>query len=258
LGERGDVPTPRALWFEPDARVLGAPFFLMERVEGETLPTLHHSQGLLARSPPREREALWLSAIQNLAKVHQVVDPRLDFLARPDLGATGVDQELAYWADYMHWTGAPVRTSQERALQWLHDHLPADRRTGLAWGDARPGNMIFRDQACQAVIDWETVSLGSAEVDLGWWIFYDWYVSEGMGIPRLEGLGDREATIRAGEHFAGRKAIALDWHEVFGAWRFSLIVDRTRVLAQQINQAAAKPAREADLIGERLERLMAG
>ncbi|MBI5657261.1 MAG: phosphotransferase, partial [Geobacter sp.] len=33
-----DAPVPAVLWHESDVRVLGAPFFLMERVVGETLP----------------------------------------------------------------------------------------------------------------------------------------------------------------------------------------------------------------------------
>ena len=258
LHETGAVPVPRAFWYEADRSILGAPFFLMERVEGETLPSRHHREGLLARSTAKDREAIWLSAIETLAKIHRVADPRLDFLARPDLGPTGLDQEIAYWFDYLRWTGAPVREVQARAQRWLSDHAPRARGGGLAWGDARLGNMIFRANACQAVIDWETASLGGAETDLGWWLFYEWYGTEGTGAPRLEGLGDRAATVAAWESFAGRKAEALDWHEVFATWRFGAIVDRARLLAEQLGRGPVAPLKATRIIDQRLESLIAG
>jgi aminoglycoside phosphotransferase (APT) family kinase protein len=258
LHETGAVPTPSAFWYEADTTILGSPFFLMQRVEGETLPSQYHSQGLLARSSPEARAAMWLSAVENMAKIHRVEDPRFEFLARPELGPTGLDQEIAYWFDYLQWTGAPVRPIQERTQRWLVDFAPATRSGGLAWGDARLGNIIFQDHACRAIIDWETASFGGAETDLGWWLFYDWHCSEGTGIPRLEGVGDREATLGAWEHFAGRKAQAMEWHEVFGTWRFSVIVDRARLVAERMGQPGAGPARSGEIIAGRLERLIAG
>jgi aminoglycoside phosphotransferase (APT) family kinase protein len=256
LARSGHVPVPKVLWYESDRSVIGAPFFLMERVDGAIPNALHNSTGFLTQISPSRRELIWLSAIETLARIHSVEIERFRFLARPTLGETGLDQEIVVWDSYMRWSGAPIRTIQERARQWLSDHLPKDRPTGLAWGDARPGNMIFRDNACVAVIDWETVSLGGAETDLGWWLFYDWLVSDGFGVPRLPGLGTHGQTIKLWEEFAGRKALNIEWHEVFATWRFSLISDRAAHLARELGSQNAPRVDARSPHAERLEMLL--
>jgi aminoglycoside phosphotransferase (APT) family kinase protein len=199
---------------------------------------------------------MWQSALHALAQLHRVDASAYRFLARPELGSDGLEQELGYWDQYSHWSGTPIRPEQQRAREWVHAHQPRERGTGLAWGDARPGNMLFRDSACAAIIDWETVSLGGAETDLGWWLFYDWMISDGMGTPRLAGLGDRAATIGTWEELVGRKAQALRWHEVFATWRYSMVSDRARHL-QRVQGAADAPAADArSLPAERLAMLL--
>jgi len=234
LGKAGQVPAPPVLWYEADTDIVGAPFFLMERVEGSVPTQMYHSDGLLKEATPAAREAMWLSAVEALAQIHKTDVEPFRFLDRPELGATGLDQEIAAWDDYARWTGVPLQPVQERTRLWLADHAPAHGMTGLAWGDARPGNMIFRDNRCRAVLDWETVSLGGAESDLGWWLFYDWFVTDGIGAPWLDGYGTRDQFVRAWEEFAGRKAQDLHWHEVFATWRFILIRDRAIDLARKV------------------------
>ena len=230
LARSGDAPVPKPLFHEPDAAIIGAPFFIMARSEGALPGPLHHSGGLWAEIGAAARATQWRSAIAAMARIHAADPADFDFLARPALGATGLDQEIALWDRYRRWSGAPSHPAQDRARDWLASHLPADRPTGLAWGDARPGNMLFQGDACVAVIDWETVSLAGAESDLGWWIFYDWFAAEGLGIPRLAGVGGGAETIAVWEEAAGRKARSMAWHEVFATWRFSLIRDRSFLL----------------------------
>lgn len=257
LAQHSDVPVPRAFWYEPDRLILGAPFFLMECVPGDLLALDYHSSGLLTELAPAERETLWLSAVEAMARIHRVpVEPFQD-LARPHLGVTGLDQEIAFWDGYTHWSEIRVHPVQERARRWLDDHMPESRSTGLAWGDARPCNMIFRDRACQAVIDWETVSLGGAETDLGWWLFWDWFITEGWRNPRLAGLGDRETTVKSWEHFVGRKVQHLEWHEVFATLRFSMIIQRSLNLARKMQGDVGGPHGDTDLEATIRDRLSA-
>jgi aminoglycoside phosphotransferase (APT) family kinase protein len=205
----------------------------MERVPGDFLPHDYHSAGLLTELAPAERQTLWLSALEAMARIHRVPVEPFQGLARPHLGASGLEQEIAFWDRYARWSGIQIYPVHERARRWLDDHMPETRLTGLAWGDARPCNMIFRDRACQAVIDWETVSLAGAETDLAWWLFWDWFITEGWGNPRLAGLGDRESTVKSWEHFVGRKAQDLEWHEVFATLRFSMIIQRSLELMRE-------------------------
>jgi len=252
----GAAPVPKVFWYEEDRSIIGARFFLMERIDGAIPDSLHNSKGFLLEVTAADREVIWLSAIETMAKVHSVAVEPFRFLSHPGLGDTGLDQEIAVWDSYMRWSGAPVRPIQERARQWLGDHLPANRPTGLAWGDARPGNMVFRNNRCVAVIDWETASLGGAETDLGWWLFYDWFVSDGFGVPRLPGLGSREDTVKVWEAFAGRTALDMAWHEIFATWRFSLISDRFRHLARLRGTPDAPPIGSTSPHADRLTMLI--
>jgi len=224
------APVPRMLWMEPDPAVHGAPFFVMERIDGTVPHERYHSHGLFVAATAAEREAMWLSGIAAMAAVHATDPAEVAFLDRPNLGPGGLDREIAVWDEYVRWAKIAEHPVLARARGWLDEHLPTDRPTGLAWGDARLGNMIFRDNRCVAVLDWETASLGGAETDLGWWLYYDWWITEGTGVARLEGIGDGPATLAAWERFAGRPAQAMEWQEMFGTYRFAIISERAIAL----------------------------
>jgi aminoglycoside phosphotransferase (APT) family kinase protein len=258
LAALGSAPVPVVRWHEPDPAVLGAPFFVMERVEGQIPNDFLHSKGLLADLSPVDREALWLTAVAAMAAVHAAPARQFEFLARPEWGANGLAQEIALWDEYARWSGAPLHAVQARTRLWLEDHKPVQQADGLAWGDARICNMIFRDGRCAAVLDWETVSLAGAESDLGWWMFYDWMMAEGWGVPRLDGIGDGAVLVKAWEGFSGRRAENMEWHEVFATWRFSLISDRARLLMRQRGEADPLPAGLPTPHVRRLEMLIGG
>lgn len=222
----GDVPVPHPLWFEGDSSVLGSPFFLMERIEGQAPPEEYHREGVLAEATPAVRETMWRDSIRTMARIHQTDTAPFAFLDDKSLGPCGIDQELARWDRFRVWTDLPGVDILDRGRRWLEDHRPAPTRAGLSWGDARLNNFLFRDNRCVAVLDWETASLGGGEYDLGWWLYFDRATSIGIGMERAEGLGDRAATIALWEAEIGRKAQAMEWHEFFAAWRFGWIVQR--------------------------------
>jgi aminoglycoside phosphotransferase (APT) family kinase protein len=229
------VPIPRPRWLELDPAPLGAPFFVMDRVEGQ-VPTRHHGCAWLVQATPTRRERLWLSAMEALALLHKTDAALVGFLNRPALGPTGLDQEIATWNTFLEWSHIPAHPTLERGQRWLEDHAPVHRPTGLSWGDAQLGNMIFHGSRCVALLDWETVSLAGAEADLAWWLTVDHFYSASMGIARLPGLGDRDATISAWQHFAGRKAHDMEWHEMFAAFRLSAITERAIALSAAAGQ----------------------
>ena len=260
IGETDSAPVPKTLWYEEDTQVLGEAFFLMERVPGIVPRDLFHSasEGLFARSTPLQREAMYLSAVKAMAGIHRVNAQAYAFLDRPDWGRTPLDQEMAIWDSYSRWSGVPLEPIQERARLWLGDNMPTAMPQGLAWGDARLGNMIFRNSACVAVLDWETVSLSGAEVDLGWWLFYDWYATDGLGqgAPRLEGIPTATATLKFWEDLTGRRASNIEWFVVFATWRFSMICDRAVYLSRIMGPELILPDPNPVLL--HLENLITG
>ncbi len=238
LGEAGKVKVAPVIGFEPDPAVLGSPFFVMTKVPGVAPADAppYNQEGFLVDMSPDQRERLWLSAVDQLTAIHRV-DYRelgLDFLAKPARGKTGMEQQLAYYDEAFVWAAeGRAQPVAESAWAWLQTHVPSERPTELSWGDARIGNMLFHEGECRAVLDWEMVSLGGREMDLGWWLFLDRFHTEGYGLPRLPGMGGREDTIIEWERHTGLRATNLDFYEVFAGFRFAVVMIRLARMAME-------------------------
>jgi aminoglycoside phosphotransferase (APT) family kinase protein len=228
LDDTTDVPVPPMYWFESDESVLGAPFFVMGKVDGKA-PTdnpPYNAEGWLAEATPEQRETLWLSAMEGLSRVHNPAITGVDFLAKPQRGATGFDQQLRYWEESFTWAaqGRPQPVA-EAAWEWMQAHLPSERPTSLSWGDARIGNMLFGDDfTCRAIVDWEMLSLGGPMYDLGWWLFLDRFHTEGSDLTRLPGLGSYDDTISQYESLTGTKVRDLEFYEIYAGFRFAIVM----------------------------------
>ena len=237
LGRRTDIPVPRTFWYEHDDAVLGAPFFVMGRVDGRIPPDNppYHTDGWVTEVSPEERAAMWWNGLEQLAKVHRLDWASLGFgfLQQPQRGRPGFEQQLAYYEEYFEWAKAGTpHPIAEAGLDWLKANRPADEEPlGFCWGDSRIGNMIFEDGACRAVLDWEMVTLGNPVQDLAWWLFLDRHHSEGMGVPRLAGFPSRADTVARWEELTGLAATHLDYYEVWAAFRFAVIMRRLIGLA---------------------------
>ncbi len=227
VSESTSVPMPKMLWFEPDDSWLGAPFFVMSKVAGQ-IPSdnpCYNIEGFLADASVAQRRQLWESAMHAFTGLHREIPAdKVAFIGKPERGATGFDQQWSYWTDSFTWAAqGREQPVADQALAWLEANMPADRPTGFAWGDARPGNMIFDDFECRAVLDWEMVSLGGHLSDLGWWLFLDRFHSEGYGVPRLEGLGTRAESIALWEDRVAPTA-GVEWYEIYAGFKFAVIM----------------------------------
>jgi aminoglycoside phosphotransferase (APT) family kinase protein len=235
LLEKTEVPVPPVLWYEPDASVLGAPFYVMGRIEGR-IPTdnpPYHVAGWLTEASEAERERLWWSGVEALAAIHRLDWRAVGFGFLEEAGdrRSPLAIQLDQYRRYFEWAARGRRhPTCEDALDWLEKGAPTGEPLVLQWGDARIGNMIFQDGRCAAVLDWEMVTIGSPEADLAWFLFLDAHHSRGVNVPRLAGFPGREATLARYTELTGHTPRHLPYYEVFAAFRFSVIMMR---LAQQ-------------------------
>ncbi|MBA3653420.1 MAG: phosphotransferase family protein [Actinobacteria bacterium] len=246
VAETTSVPMPQMLWFETDAAWLGAPFFVMSKVDGR-IPSdnpCYNIEGFLFDATVDQRRQLWESALHAFTALHREVPAeRIAFLAKPERGDTGFDQQWSYWSDSFEWAAqGREQPVADAALAWLVANMPSDRPTAFSWGDARPGNMIFDDFKCRAVLDWEMVSLGGPLADLGWWLFLDRFHSEGYGVARLEGLGTREETLAIWEDRVGPTA-GVEWYEIYAGFKFAVIMIKLSQLFEHWEMMPAVDAR---------------
>jgi aminoglycoside phosphotransferase (APT) family kinase protein len=269
LGAKTDVPVPNMRWFEPDDTWLGAPFFVMDHVNGRApsdSPPYTHEGWLLSESTPEQRATLVHSGLESMAKVH-AVDWRglgLDFLDKPQYGRLGFEQQLRYYEASFDWAigGNPAPDVGVAALEWVRAHAPAqDPEITLCWGDARINNQLFgADYRVAAVVDWEMVTLADPMMDLGWWLFLDRFFHEAQLAPRMEGFPTREEMVSYYEQVSGRTAHDLDFYEIFAGLRFTVVMMRLAELffefdlidrAQSTETARNNPVTRAtaDLLG---------
>jgi aminoglycoside phosphotransferase (APT) family kinase protein len=104
---------------------------------------------------------------------------------------------------------------------------PAVEYTGVVWGDARVGNIIFDDDlAVAAMVDWEGASVGPPEIDVGWWLMFETYLCEAQGLARPAGIPGRDATVARYEELAGRSLVDIGYFEILAGLVFSLINSR--------------------------------
>lgn len=216
------VPVPRVRWLERDPAVLGAPFLVMDRVDGVVpagKPSIH-SVGWLPTLSPARRRTVWQSAVDTLAAIH-AVDWRAThaFLCPDPTVHPGLTRHLDTIADWYRWAvrgrAFPIT---DAALRHVLDRRRSVTPTDpvLLWGDARLGNMMFAEDgsAVRAVLDWEVATVGPAAVDVAHWLIFDEFATTAGGVDRLDGYPDRRATVDHYRALTGRALPDLDYFEV--------------------------------------------
>lgn len=232
LGREGSVPVPKVLWQEEDASLLGTPFYVMEHVEGKVAgdDPPYTAEGWFIELPPDQRSRFVDNALAAMARVHKLDWHALglDFLARPG-GGDPLDREIVFYEQYFAWAseGRPDPTI-DGALEWVHRNRPrTPEPIVLSWGDARVGNILAGDDlSVRAVLDWEMTTLGSASLDLGWWLFMQRHHTAGYGVDHPAGLPTRGEVIERYGQLSGAPAEHIDFYEAFAALRGSIIMAR--------------------------------
>ncbi len=230
LRKRTRIPVPHCVWFEADASVVGQPFYVMERVDG-VVPSDNPPfavMGWLAEASADDQAKLWRRSLEVLAELH-ALDWRaigLAFLDRPQYGGSGFEQQLGYYAEYLPWAKAGVsHPLLDDTFAWLQAKKPRDLGpVVLNWGDARISNMMYRDFTPVAVLDWEMACTGPAEVDLAWFWYIAYFLTEGLGIQNLPGFPDRAGHVAIYESITKRPVRNLDYFEMWAAFRFGVVM----------------------------------
>ncbi|HEX6238182.1 MAG TPA: phosphotransferase family protein [Acidimicrobiales bacterium] len=271
VGDLTAVPVPAVRWNEPDPSHLGAPFFVMERVDGRVPPDVmpyNFGDSWLYAAPERDQRRLQDAVVAVLAELHAVdrAEERFPFLQRAHPGPTPLRRHVAATRAWYEWAaGDDLRSDLiERLFAWLDHHWPRDEGpTVLSWGDARIGNIIFGDDmAPAAVLDWEMAGLGPRELDVGW-LVYSHRIFEDFanaldlpGMPHLLRAGDVSATY---EQLTDHAIRDLPFYGTYAALQYAIVFLRTG--RRQVHFGEVDPpASPDDLILNRdaVERMLDG
>jgi aminoglycoside phosphotransferase (APT) family kinase protein len=270
LGALGALPLPKVLWCETDVAALGAPFFVMERVDGEVppdIPPYTFGQSWLSKGTPEQLARLEAGSVALLAALFRIerAAERFAFLESTKPGATPLRRFVAELRGFSDWVSADGIRSPliERCFAWLDANWPSEEGpTVLSWGDARIGNVLYRDFAPVAALDWEMAALGPPELDLGWMIalhrFFD-DLTQGMGMPGMPELLRRDQVAARYEKLTGYAPRDLDFYTLLAALRHGIVMFRIARRMAHFGEAQLPPDVD-DMIAHRrmLERMLAG
>ena len=234
LAEVSSVPVAKVRWYEADTRVLGSPFYVMDRVRGQ-VPSdnpSYHSGGWLADLPAAAQAESWYSGIAAMVALHQL-DPLADgfeFLIDAPWGmALDADPGLCrieQWRDFLHWGASRPLPVIEAALDTLRDSRPPAGRIRVHWGDAKISNCVLEDNQVRALLDWELCGLSDAQEDLAFWLLLDWAQWRSLKLPRLPHLPSPQATVVYYAALAGQPQPHVLWWFKFGLVRLAIIYHR--------------------------------
>jgi aminoglycoside phosphotransferase (APT) family kinase protein len=240
VGELTDVPVPPVRWLEATGDVLGTPFFVMDYVDGMVPPDVMpytFGNNWFADAPAEQQRELQDATVGVLAKLHAIpnAENTFGFLAERQDGDTALRRHFNWVRSWYDFAVPDIGRSPllEQTFTWLQDHWPAEVAAGepvLLWGDARIGNVLYRDFQPIAVLDWEMVTLGPRELDVAWMIYAHMVFQELTGLAGMPGLPEvmREDDVRATyQRLAGVDIADLHWFYVYSGVMWACVFMRT-------------------------------
>ena len=219
-------PVPRMWFLELGDEALGAPFLVMEKLEGTASPDVLYAPGFA-----EERERIGQRFIELLAELHTKDLDSLDlpFATQPTVD-TAADEAIDHWEQTMREQQLEPQPFLVEGFRWLRANKPPAPRVSLLHGDYRSGNFLFDGDQITGIVDWELASLGDPLQDLGWVVMELWKLD-----GKVCGFWDRDELLRRYEAASGipvdRDAMA--WWEVWANMKLAVIGltgTRTRVL----------------------------
>jgi aminoglycoside phosphotransferase (APT) family kinase protein len=218
LAEEHGVPVPHIHAVCTDPAFVGGPFFLSDRVDGESVPRrvlrLVHGEGIGERVAGQLGEALGrLHAIDPAQAPGDLID---DPSANPaEVALAGAEKVVA---------GLPLpRPALAFGIRWLERHLPpAPPRRTIVHTDVRNGNILVSARGLEAVLDWEgAVRHGDPMQDVAWPALRMWRFKEDE--REIGGFAGREPFVAGYEAAGGTfDEERFRWWKVLGTLRWAL------------------------------------
>lgn len=273
VAANSDVPVPTTHWLETGDSVLGAPFFVMDRVEGRIPPDVmpYTFEGWVLEATPDERRQLQDASVAVLAGIHGIdldavaaggTDTGFLLFADTDPGATPLRRHVDHWRNYYDWMRGEGRLPLvDATFAWLEANWPDEEGPAvLSWGDARIGNMIFDGFTPAAVLDWEMAGIGPAGIDVGWMMFLHTFfqdIAEQFGLAGLPEMFQPGDVLDAYRRAGGGEIPNLDFFTVYAALRHALVMARVHERRVHFGEAeAVADPDDAIMHRARLEQLI--
>jgi aminoglycoside phosphotransferase (APT) family kinase protein len=226
-----DVRVPRTLVACDDESVIGAPFYVMEHVEG-TVITTHVPPTL---DTAKQRRRIGVELVDSLAEVH-AVDWRacgLEGFGKP----TGyLERQLRRFTGLWEINKTRELPRVQQVAEWLARNIPDSPLATIVHGDYRLGNTMFANEAparLVSIFDWEMATIGDPLADIGYltitWIERDdpedTMYSSLSAVTRAEGFPSRDELLAYYEERTGRSMSDLRWYQTLALWKAAVFME---------------------------------
>jgi aminoglycoside phosphotransferase (APT) family kinase protein len=222
-----DTPArvPEVLAVCSDEDTIGAPFYVMTKIEGEVITT----EVPAALDEPAHRREIGEQLIDSLVEIHAVdwEAVGLEGFGKP----TGyLERQLRRFTGLWELNKTREIPAVENVHRWLAENMPESGPATIVHGDYRLGNTIFAaapPARLEAVLDWEMATIGDPLADLGYlcmmWTERD-DPSEGLRehlgkVTRAEGFPTRAELIGRYEELSGRSMNSIRWYTTLAVWK---------------------------------------
>ena len=257
-----DVPVAPVVGFCEDESVNGAPFYVMEFVEGPILRGLMEAEVFPDEG---DRRAIGERVADTLVQIH-AVDP--DAAGLGDLGRKEdyVARQLHRWKG--QWEKSKTRELEpiDRVHEALSARIPEQGPATIVHGDYRLDNMILTPSGeVAAVVDWELCTLGDPLADVGLLMVYwpergDDSLALGMPANLAPGFPTREELTSRYAERSGRDLSELDFFVALGYWKLAIILEGVyaRYVAGgygKVNEGVEAFARLVERLADEAERV---
>ena len=222
-----DVPVPPVVALCEDEDVNGAPFYVMDFVDGPILRTRQEAEAGFAEA---ERRAIGERVVDALVAIH-AVDP--DSVGLGELGKREdyVARQLHRW----HGQWEKSKTREVPLVDEVHRRLarriPEQGRATIVHGDYRLDNMILSSQGeIAAVVDWELCTLGDPLADVGMLLVY-WSEPGDELMPLFDppttasGFPNRDFVRARYAELSGRDLGEIDFYVALACWKLAVILE---------------------------------
>jgi aminoglycoside phosphotransferase (APT) family kinase protein len=215
-----DVPVPAVAGHCEDESVNGAPFFVMEFVEGLVVRNDEEAQALSVAARRHSTDAL----VDGLVAIHGV-DPDAVGLGQLGRKEGYVERQLRRWQG--QWEQSKTRELPliDEVHAALSERVPDQGPATIVHGDYRLDNTIVSDSGdLLAVLDWELCTLGDPLADVGQLAVY-WSRPYGQGPTGAEGYPPIEEVTALYAERSGRDLSELGFYVAFASWRIAVILE---------------------------------
>jgi aminoglycoside phosphotransferase (APT) family kinase protein len=221
--EPTDVRLPRVLATCDDDAVTGAPFYVMERVEGEVI----NAELPAGLTGTRIGEEL----VDALVEVHDVDWSAcgLEGYGKP----TGyLERQLRRFTGLWEHNATRELPALDEVTAWLGEHRPESGPATIVHGDYRLGNVMFTGDRLSAIFDWELATIGDPLADVGY-LIATWAqpgdpestVASLSTVTRQPGFPTREQLIARYEERSGRSMSDLRWYTTLALWKSAIFLE---------------------------------